>query len=200
MGLSEMGQDLSPMFEVDSTGDEASITVHLPPEVLEDLASAESDDGGEKPELRASVSFDRTLEDMLANQDESMGVVHGGLKVSTRVDVGQHLLELSAKKDKDMAKGVEALGLLASLESSNTIKYRKDHVAQAVPVPLGALLAGAHGIPFKILHRHADGLKSIVIRGLPKKEELVIEFTEFKVSAALAKVVASMEPPQFMMN
>lgn len=210
-GLDQTGEDLAPMFETDHSKkrNEASITVHLPPEVTKDLASAESDDKGTKPDIRASVSFGRTLEDMLANEDESIGVVHGGLKVSARVGVGKNLLELGAKagaRGGEMAQGAEALGVLASFQSRNTIKYRKDHLAQAMPVPLGALVMGAHSIPFKILeplkklHQHADGLKSIEIRGLPGKEELVIEFTEFKASAALAKAVASMEPPPFMMN
>jgi len=209
------------MFQTEEDEDEntASITFIFPPPPPAVEAKIEKDMQGEKPKLTLSIAIARTLEQILEHKEDNFATTLGGIKVAAQTDVAKKVI--MAAKLESGASGYEVmetqqflnkLEAISSLESETTVKYRKEVLAESVggdQAPLSALIEKVQAEylahipdvvlePLKELHQNADGLKSVVFGGLEGDEDLVLTFTEFKVSKLLNTLISTMTPPEIV--
>jgi len=204
-----------------SDADSSSVVVKLvgPPGVWGD--SEATLEAAQAPTFRAKLAFGRTISEMLSHLDDNVMVLPAGIKASFHTSLGMKLLAgleavgrlgeldevfspasrlLSRRRKHELREVVHHLRAISSIGMDTAIRYRREDLLKAMPVPaqvmlddlaLGAFAMTSMLVPSALLaafYRLTTswvGLQAIELRGLPENWELLLKFTNFSVSSLL---------------
>jgi len=177
-----------------------------------------------KPEFKASMSFGSTLSDIFdAGAEECPLAMFGGARMHMESTLAKKLIEGAEAaydeteeseegppKDHLVDMSMKAVQVLSSVQESFTATYRKTDLQAAwdeMKLPnKGALMEGMvmalGGVPAEVrehiqgLKGRSKGLKTIEVRGLPHKWEVVVSFEHVKVAKMLNSFLDKMQEKQ----
>jgi len=153
------------------------------------------------------MSTGRDLSEMIAHDDESIMVVHGGIKVKAEVSmmakVEMKVEEIAAAEAENALPGGVMIGqvikCIRALGLDATFKYSEPALSQvgsSMNIPtftqvLGILRQNLDEETisfFTKLKDSADGLDHLSVKGLPKSPNYLLEFTNFHLTDFLLEL------------
>jgi len=172
-----------------------------------------------KPEFKASISFGKKLSEIFDGSDEDCPVtMFGGVRAHIETTLAKkfiHGMEAAYKEteqtppeESELDHVMSAMQVLSSVTESFTAVYRKEELNEAcgrMEVPNRGMLMNIMAMELegkmdadvrgaiKKLKDHTNGLKTIELRGLPEKWEVVMSFEHFRVAKMLSSFVDKMQ-------
>lgn len=191
------GMQIKQLFDIrpqQGGGDAVNVTVKLPFD--SGRRGRLQSFNGEKPRLQASLFTGHTLEQIWNKKDESCATVHGGVRLEANTSLPAKFVKALAGMH-GVPDELSQAAAVASLSTNASIKYRAERLAAASPRPLDFYVQSflrsigvkiPHGILKGVMNlkKHANGLNTLFIRGLPGKWEVVAEFTSFHITPVLS--------------
>jgi len=159
------------------------------------------------------MSTGRDLSEMIAHDDESIMVVHGGIKVKAEVSmmakVEMKVEEIAAAEAENALPGGVMIGqvikCIRALGLDATFKYSEpalSEVASSMGIPTFAEVLGMMRQDldeemiafFTKLKDSADGLDHLSVKGLPKSPNYLLEFANFHLTDFLVELADTRTP------
>jgi len=215
VSAAEKAEMLPPeAFTFESTDDTAK-TVFIPPVDDDEEFANDMEEGMDKVNFESSLKLGRTLDELYDDKEEHLPMSLHGIRISAQAafadamcgameQVSNELGEPMDKRDCEMLRAVTRFNV------SYDMRYQKpadmsEEVKQAFPTlnQLMGMVAGPLSqLPkdvkdaMKELDGLTKGIKSIAIRGLPHKFEVVFDCKNFKVSSVVKKLIELTEPQE----
>lgn len=217
----DAAKEMKESVDVKNKDDEVQLVVNLPSEEEDeanDIKEAMEAEGAglPMPTFEAKITTGRSLVDIfhkMKDVDESVVSVLGGVSVTLSTNIPGKLITGLAKmmrlSPRDMEK-LEAIAALSSVHESFSLKYNKENLKEALAdsdlmtpaatrVGLGRAVEHAPYVLKKPLHGLqdvSDGIKSVVIRGLPENLEVILQLTNVKVGPILRTLIGELKAPE----
>merc|ERR1719330_73883 len=192
-------------------GDEVVVTVSLPPAQDQDGADAEMEEAMENPpKFTASLSFGRDIAQMHAHIGDAFALVPNGIKGHVDAAFAHGLLKAAEDEagvsDDNLSDEFLMMKALTSIKASHEIRYRAGDPPPAIFSRMHSLkeevesfaedFASGPPVILKAIAKlpdFADGLKSVELRGLPHKFEVLFAFKNFHVTPLLKDFIGDLE-------
>jgi len=213
----EAAEEMKQSVDVTNKDDEVQLHVNLPVEEEEKAdefsEAIEAEGAGmPMPTFEAKVTTGRSVVDIfhkMKDHDESVVSVLGGVSMTLSTNIPAKLITGLAKMTglahHNMEK-LQALAALSSVHESFSLKYNKEKLNEALYAEdLNAPWMTRRGLehafaqfPFVMKHPlHglqdvSDGIKSVVVRGLPENLEVIVELTNVKVGPILRTLIGEL--------
>lgn len=211
-------KEMKKAVEVKHEDDEVELVVNLPPEEegeandIEEAMEAEGA-GLPMPTFEAKITTGRSLVDIfhkMKDVDESVVSVLGGVSVTLSTNIPGKLItglgKMMGLHHTDMEK-LEAIAALSSVHESFSLKYNKENLQKALAdTDLMSPAATRVGLERNVKHAPyvlkkplhglqdvSDGIKSVVIRGLPENLEVILQLTNVKVGPILRTLIGELK-------
>jgi len=214
-------EEMKENVHISNKDDQVTVHVNMPPEEedkAEDFkesieAMEEEGSGLPMPTFDAKFSTGRSVVDIfhkMKDHDESAVSVLGGVSMTLSTNIPGKLITGLAKMmglDRHNMEYLEAIAALSSVHESFSLKYNKEGLNEALaderglPLPWQTRLGLERTMkytpwilkkPLHGLQDVSDGIKSVVMRGLPENLEVIVELTNVKVGPILRTLIGDL--------